>query len=295
MTVLACCAGERAPDELPHLSAGQADGLGCRGSEPDSIAWASSLCFDPAGEHLYVADAKLHRVQRFSAPTLKLLCAVGTNGTALGQFAAPCGLHMPASGKELYVVDHGNNRVQVLDPETLQPRRCLSVPGQPLACALSGRNLYVLAEDRNSACVLVLAPGTGKLRDTMRPEHVPSTEPLLLHAAHMIVDPAGHLLISHGQSVTKMSGEGQVLWTVELDEAAGKFSAAGPLAASPSSLLVVADVLSSQVAVLGSDGTIKFHMQCVTKVTAVAFKPDSKRELWFGRDREQPLARCLVR
>lgn len=67
------------------------------------------IALDAAG-NVYVTDASINRVQKFSA-TGVLLTMWGTSGTGNGEFYAPIGIAIDAAGF-VYVVDSANDRIQ---------------------------------------------------------------------------------------------------------------------------------------------------------------------------------------
>jgi DNA-binding beta-propeller fold protein YncE len=65
--------------------------------------------------HVYVADHKNHRVQKFTADG-KFLAQFGSYGTRKGQLNRPSDVAVDPDG-DVYVCDWANHRVQVFDPE----------------------------------------------------------------------------------------------------------------------------------------------------------------------------------
>jgi sugar lactone lactonase YvrE len=84
----------------------------------------AGLCYDDAGR-LYVADTQNHRVLVFS-PELKLLRAIGAEGTGPGQFRLPADVAVDGAGR-IIVVEQGNHRVQVLSGDG-KPLRTIGGP-----------------------------------------------------------------------------------------------------------------------------------------------------------------------
>jgi sugar lactone lactonase YvrE len=73
----------------------------------------SRLAISPDGKHVYMSDPDKHRVAVLDTET-NLVSYFGANGKGEGQFAGPSGIAAAPDGT-LYVLDRGNNRVQVFD------------------------------------------------------------------------------------------------------------------------------------------------------------------------------------
>jgi DNA-binding beta-propeller fold protein YncE len=93
--------------------------IGHAGSGPGEFSGPRGVAVDRRGD-LYVADSANNRIEKFDAAGL--LIAVwgrghgdGSAGTGPGQFNSPRGLATDRAG-DLYVADHGNNRIQKLAP-----------------------------------------------------------------------------------------------------------------------------------------------------------------------------------
>jgi DNA-binding beta-propeller fold protein YncE len=70
------------------------------------------------GSTLYVTDSTKNRVSEFSigsGGTGTYLGSFGAKGTANGDLSRPLGIALDAAGN-IYVVDYGNNRVEVFTP-----------------------------------------------------------------------------------------------------------------------------------------------------------------------------------
>jgi DNA-binding beta-propeller fold protein YncE len=91
--------------------------IGTQGSAPGQFQGPRGVAVDGLGD-LYVADSGNNRIQKFD-PRGHLLAVWGRNGgdgsagIAPAQFNDPRGIATDAAG-ELYVADHGNNRIQKL-------------------------------------------------------------------------------------------------------------------------------------------------------------------------------------
>jgi DNA-binding beta-propeller fold protein YncE len=102
-------------DHLGHLISV----IGSEGLAPGEFRGPRGVAVDGLGD-LYVADSGNNRIQKFD-PEAHLLAVWGRNrgdgspGIAPGQFNDPRGIATDAAG-DLYVADHGNNRIQKLSP-----------------------------------------------------------------------------------------------------------------------------------------------------------------------------------
>jgi DNA-binding beta-propeller fold protein YncE len=76
----------------------------------------SGLALDEKRRRLYVVDSKRHHVAIFSLADYRRLGTIGKRGVGPGEFNFPTNAAVDAQGN-LYVVDTGNFRVQVFDPE----------------------------------------------------------------------------------------------------------------------------------------------------------------------------------
>lgn len=81
----------------------------------------SSVTVDPAGDRLFVVDiggvkSEQHRVRVFDAHTGEHLMDIGKRGSGPGEFNLPRDVAVGKDGR-LYVVDGGNFRVQIFDPQ----------------------------------------------------------------------------------------------------------------------------------------------------------------------------------
>lgn len=115
----------------------------------------SDVALDLAAARLYVVDAggvesQVHRVQVFDARTGAFLQSIGKRGQNDGEFNFPLQAAVAPSGK-LYVVDSGNFRVQVFNPDGSFAAAFGSLgrhPGQfarPKGIATDGEgNIYVV-------------------------------------------------------------------------------------------------------------------------------------------------------
>lgn len=76
----------------------------------------SGLAIDEKRRRLYVADAKKHNIRAYSLDDGSLLLTIGERGNGVGEFNFPTNIALDSTGN-LYVVDTGNFRVQVFDPD----------------------------------------------------------------------------------------------------------------------------------------------------------------------------------
>lgn len=77
---------------------------------------ASGVALDEKRELIYVVDSNKHVVNVYSLRDYKKLRTMGNKGTEKGYFHFPTNIALDSQGN-LYVVDTGNFRVQVFDPE----------------------------------------------------------------------------------------------------------------------------------------------------------------------------------
>ena len=95
---------------------------------------------------MFISDCGNHRVVVCDAATGRTLRTIGRGeGGGDGQFMYPCGLALSPSGRELFVADEGNNRVQVFlgaDGSYLRSWGGVSDP-RGLAMSPDGRSVFV--------------------------------------------------------------------------------------------------------------------------------------------------------
>ena len=76
---------------------------------------AYGIAIDDNGDIL-VTDAGNNRIQKFSADG-RYITSVGTQGSGELQFQYPIGIRIHPQTKRIYVADHNNHRVQILNPD----------------------------------------------------------------------------------------------------------------------------------------------------------------------------------
>jgi len=76
----------------------------------------SGIAVDEKHNKLYIVDAKKHRISVYELTTYKPIKTIGHRGTGPGEFNFPTNIAVDEEGN-LYVVDTGNFRVQILSPE----------------------------------------------------------------------------------------------------------------------------------------------------------------------------------
>jgi phage tail-like protein len=145
--------------------------LGGEGSRPTQLRQPRGLLYHTIRQSLFVADSGNHRVQILDPQTFQLLDIWGQPdlagepepGDAPGRFNEPWSLAQDAEGN-VYVVDHGNSRVQKFDLRgQVQPefeansKAHLNEPAA-VAVAVAGQGeeerVYVLDTDRKQIIVL---------------------------------------------------------------------------------------------------------------------------------------------
>jgi DNA-binding beta-propeller fold protein YncE len=72
--------------------------------------------------------------------------ALGTRGSAVGQFSTPHTIASDAKGN-IYVGDRGNNRFQVFDPDLNPLKPFTNVPAPWAICVTPGPNQYLYSSD----------------------------------------------------------------------------------------------------------------------------------------------------
>jgi DNA-binding beta-propeller fold protein YncE len=92
---------------------------GSHGSGNGQFAWPKGIAIDNSSGRVYVADRGNHRVQVFDASG-QYITQWGGYGAGSGQFDwslldEHIGIALDDTSGNVYVVDHGNNRVQVFD------------------------------------------------------------------------------------------------------------------------------------------------------------------------------------
>ena len=76
----------------------------------------TGLAIDEKRRRLYVSDTKKHNIRAYSLDDESLLLTIGERGSGVGEFNFPTDIAVDSTGN-LYVVDTGNFRVQVFDPD----------------------------------------------------------------------------------------------------------------------------------------------------------------------------------
>jgi sugar lactone lactonase YvrE len=98
------------PDVEIFSSSGEfLNSFGGSGLGPGQFGEPSALAID-ASDNVYVADANLGRIQKFTSDGT-FISAFGP----IGEFSNPLGVAVASNGN-LYVVDTGNSRIRILDP-----------------------------------------------------------------------------------------------------------------------------------------------------------------------------------
>ena len=89
--------------------------FGTRGSGLGQFKCLMGVTVDDEG-NILVADRDNHRIQKFTNDG-RFLASVGTEGTGPLQFNSPMDIAFNVHNKQLYVVDSGNHRIQVLNAD----------------------------------------------------------------------------------------------------------------------------------------------------------------------------------
>ena len=106
------------------------------------------------GDNVYVTDTKDHCISLFKVKQdFRLAARLGSSGSGIGKFNDPRQLAVSTNGN-VFVTDHGNNRVQILDSE-LRYQRHISHHSMklPIDIELTPNEVFVLCQC--SPCVKV--------------------------------------------------------------------------------------------------------------------------------------------
>lgn len=66
-------------------------------------------------EYLYVADCKLHCIQKLRSQNGSCVATIGRQGKGNGEFEEPFGIAVDENKSRLYVCDYGNHRIQIFE------------------------------------------------------------------------------------------------------------------------------------------------------------------------------------
>ena len=89
--------------------------FGSHGAESGQFNEPYGVAIDDIG-NIFVTDGGNNRIQKFSADG-KFLTMVGSEGCGQLQFDYPVGIRIHPQTKKIYVADHKNHRVQILNPD----------------------------------------------------------------------------------------------------------------------------------------------------------------------------------
>ena len=142
--------------------------VGGYGNQPTQFNTPRGLLYHPLRRALFVADSENHQIQIFDIGTFQLLDIWGRNGSAPGDFARPQSLASDSRGN-VYVVDHGNKRVQKFDLrgavlpqfwDTVQnsafpPNLSLEQPSDVAAAVTPGNEVRIYVLDSSTRAVFV--------------------------------------------------------------------------------------------------------------------------------------------
>jgi phage tail-like protein len=170
------------------------------------------MAFDSRGR-LYLLGPAEPLIRRFDPAQgrFQALATVGGDGTEARQFRSPANL--ACAGRNLYVADTGNRRVQVFDQDSLVLRHVWQAEDtgedwEPCDVTAQGGIAYIL--DGAGGRVLAHRPGTDHLRLVVRQPEAGG------HWARLAVDEAGHiyLLDPGAPGLTEYDAEGRCVGTV---------------------------------------------------------------------------------
>ena len=131
--------------------------IGEPGGKPGKLDRPRGLAFHEADQKLYISEFDSHRISVF-LPNGQHRHCFGKKGHAFGKLKNPLGLAFGPDGN-LYVVDSGNNRIQVFTPEGDAVRSFNNKYGsvnlnQPWDIVVTTEG-YVLVTERSGNCVSV--------------------------------------------------------------------------------------------------------------------------------------------
>ena len=123
------------------------------------ISYPAALAIDPQRNRLYVADSYAHRIKVFTTLGNPLFDIGGAGAIGVKGLRSPISIALDRAGS-VYVLDSGNRRVHVYDPDG-NPLRTFSVskgvpggPWQPKAIAVDSAG-HVYAADSIHNTILV--------------------------------------------------------------------------------------------------------------------------------------------
>jgi tripartite motif-containing protein 2/3/tripartite motif-containing protein 71 len=89
--------------------------FGSKGSGHGQLNSPRSVAVDDDG-NILVVDERNYRIQKFT-PDGNFIMSVGNKGSNPLEFNEPIGIAIHPLNKRVYIADHGNNRVQILNPD----------------------------------------------------------------------------------------------------------------------------------------------------------------------------------
>ena len=105
---------------------------GVSGTDNAHLSGPRGVGFDPLTSHILIADTGNDRIQIFDAKSFAYVFTIGTTGIAASDdahFSGPTNVRLNSATRQLYVADAGNDRIQVLNADTLAYNTTIGTSG----------------------------------------------------------------------------------------------------------------------------------------------------------------------
>ena len=226
--------------------------FGTHGSGQGQFKYPFGVAVDGEG-NILVVDCHNHRIQKFTAEG-RFLAAVGTKGSEPLQFSHPTDIAINTSNNKVYVIDHGNHCVQVLNSDltfsSTFGKKDLSGKGQfscpyGIACDSTGK---VYVTDTKNHCIQVFTAEGKFLRMFSRRGYWRELDLFYCVA----VDTSGMVYVSEGGNdcVSVFTSEGQFVTSFgRRGEGPGEFNCPRGLAIDNIGVVYVCDLNNNCVQV----------------------------------------------
>ena len=144
------------------------------------------------GDNLYVTDIEVNAIYKFKIETdFPLVAKQGSKGSRIGEFEYPTNLTVSTQG-DVYVAEHENNRVKVLNSSLQHLRYLTEQPIKlPEDVKLTTDEVYVLCRD--NPCVLVFSHAGERLRSLVSI----NGQIELYNPCYFCLDAEGNIIISY--------------------------------------------------------------------------------------------------